>query len=125
MTTLQTYEAVRCVALALIAGEVVQAAGVSAGNGAVIDWRTVRSGEALQTDADAFDTAQFFVALVGPEAAMRGGGAPEVTAFMPNHEGSRRRAFSVRGILVCVEPHEDDALQAWFTQELAALAVSL
>jgi len=125
MGQMQTFEAVRYVAMALLAGEVVQAAGVSVGHGSVIDWRTVKSGEVLQADACAFDSAQLFVALVGPEAAMRGDGMPEVSEYMARHDGARRRSFSVRGMTVYIEPHEDDALQAWFTRELASLAVSL
>jgi hypothetical protein len=49
---------------------VLQIEGVSAGRGIVIDWREVKSGETLQTDADAFDTAQLFVALVGVTVAL-------------------------------------------------------
>jgi hypothetical protein len=59
-----TFDTVRACALALLSGTVLQADAVSAGRGSVVDWRTVRSGETLQTDGDAFDTAQLFVALV-------------------------------------------------------------
>jgi hypothetical protein len=40
------------------------------GQGLVIDWRTVRSGDTIQTSADFFDTARLFVALVGTDAAL-------------------------------------------------------
>jgi hypothetical protein len=54
----------------MMAGHVVQAEHVSAGQGLVIDWRTVRSGDTIQTSADFFDTARLFVALVGTDAAL-------------------------------------------------------
>lgn len=121
----ETYEAVRLCAAELISGAVIQTAGVSAGNGTVIDWRTVPSGETIQDGGDTFDTARLFVALVGTEAAMRGNGVPIVSTYMERYDGARRRSFHVRGMTVYVEPHEDDELQAWFTAELARAAVAL
>ena len=123
---METYEAVRHCTVELFAGKIVQAAGVSAGNGSVIDWRSIPSGETLQTNGDTFDTAQLFVTLVGPEAAMRGGGAPEITAWMRDQNGRRRRSFDAQGMHVTVESIDhDDELQAWFTHELAKAAADI
>lgn len=54
----------------LVRGGVLQASHVTAGNGLLIDWRTVLSGEALLVDADAFDVADLFVLLVGNDVAL-------------------------------------------------------
>lgn len=128
------FDAVWVCAIALLSGGVLQVAGVSAGSGLVIDWRTVTSGETLLANGDAFDTAQLFVALVGDGPAVeavRGdtgsaakfvAPAPRVTAFMPGANGGRRRSFEIGAFRVVVEPHEDDEAQAVFTSELAALA---
>lgn len=51
------------------AAAVLQALGVSAGHGLIIDWREVRSGETV-CEGDAFDVAQAFVRLVGEDAAL-------------------------------------------------------
>jgi hypothetical protein len=135
-TSTETFPAVRACAIAMLAGRVLQVDGVSAGRGRVIDWRTVKSGETLQSHADAFDTAQLFVALVGAERALSlfdesvepppaPPTVPRVTAYMidPNC-GGRRRSFEATkfGFRVYVEPHENDAAQAAFTEQLAALA---
>jgi hypothetical protein len=81
-------------AVALLGGRILQACGVSAGNGALIDWRTVRSGEdvtlsgtverwraVVETpwgmghedevgpDPSAYGIADAFLAMVGAEAA--------------------------------------------------------
>ena len=64
-----TFPAVRICTLAIFRGAVLQASGISAGRGTVIDWRSVKSGETIAEGADAFDAAQLFVALVGPEVA--------------------------------------------------------
>ena len=130
------YEVVRACALAILAGAVLQVDGVSAGRGIVVDWRTTKSGETLTQDADAFDAAQLFVALVGAERALSvvGDDAPEagafvapeprVSAYMPNASGARRRSFEAGPFRVFVEPHDDDdAAQAEFTARLARLAV--
>jgi hypothetical protein len=61
----------QALAIALLQGEVLQVSEVTAGNGLVIDWRTVRCGETIITDGDAFDCAYLFLALVGDEAAER------------------------------------------------------
>jgi hypothetical protein len=50
---------------------------------------------------------------------------PEVAAFMPNGAGARRRAFKAGPFRVYVEPHEDDAAQAAFTEALAKAAAEL
>jgi hypothetical protein len=134
----ETYAAVRSVAIAVLGGAVVQASGVSAGNGIVIDWRTVKSGEELQRDADAFDTAQLFVALVGAYGALAALGEhaaasapepvaipPRVTAFMPDNNGGRRRQFDAGPFTVKVEPYEDDAAQAAFVERLVEAVAAM
>lgn len=55
----------------LLTGEVLHGANVTVGNGSVIDWRTVKSGDEIAHDLDAFDSAALFVALVGPEVATK------------------------------------------------------
>ena len=70
MSDLETFPAVQACAVALLEGRILHASNVTAGNGKVIDWRTVRSGETLEANADAFDVAQLFVALVGPDFAL-------------------------------------------------------
>lgn len=135
MTT-NTFEAVRACAIAILGGAVIQAAGVSAGQGLVIDWRTVKCGETMLEGADAFDAAQLLVALVGAEAALEAmqddvepapvapAPAPRVYAYMPNQHGARRRSFDAPGgFRVIVEPFDDDdAAQAAFVARLAELA---
>jgi hypothetical protein len=123
---MSAYDTVFRCAAALLAGRVVQVGGVSAGMGTVIDWRTVRSGETLQSGGDAYDTARLFVALVGDDAAREHFACvPEVTAFMARGDGARRRAFTIRGLTVYVEPHEDDTMQEHFTADLARAAAAL
>ena len=129
-----TFAAVRACSIALLSGAVLQSVGVSAGNGIVIDWRTVKSGETLTTHADAFDTAQLFVSLVGPEAALAAIDEvfppalegtpimPRIYAFMQTACGGRLRSFDIGDFKVMVEAHEDDAAQAAFTERLAGLA---
>lgn len=132
-----TYAAVRACSIAILAGAILQIDQVSAGNGKVIDWRTVRSGETVQADASAFDTAQLFVALVGPAAALcaveRNRNvapappvrvAPTVHAFAQASNGGRRRTFQASGFTIVIEPHEDDAAQAAFAGRLASLCGS-
>ncbi len=128
-----TFAAIRACAIVLLAGNVIQAGHVSAGNGKVIDWRTVRSGELLQDGADSFDTAQLFVGLVGPDAAVLATAdfeiepaspiliQPRIHAYMQASNGGRRRTFDTGDFTVVVEPHENDAAQANFTARLAAL----
>ncbi len=53
------------VAVELTKGAVLSANDITAGRGTLIDWRTVKSGENLLEDADAFDIAYLFVALAG------------------------------------------------------------
>lgn len=128
------FEAVRACALALLGGVVLQAADVSAGNGKVIDWRTVRCGDALLESADAYDVARLFVSIVGSESALRSVAAkglvralplPRVYAFMRQASGGRLRSFEVAGFKVMIEAHADDDAQAAFTEQLAALSVTL
>lgn len=70
-TTAGFFDAVQTsAALLLLEGCVLHASNVTAGSGIVIDWRTVRSGELLQAEGDAFDTAALFVTLVGTDAAL-------------------------------------------------------
>lgn len=70
METVTLFDAVRACSIVLLGGVVLHAGDVTAGNGSVIDWRTVKSGEELCPGGDAFDTAYLFVSLVGPEAAI-------------------------------------------------------
>lgn len=42
-----------------------------------------------------------------------------ISAFMPAANGGRRRMFTAAQFAVTVEPHEDDAAQAKFTEQLA------
>lgn len=132
-----TYAAVRACALAMIAGTILHAASVTAGNGIIVDWRTVKSGEEIQKDGDAFDTAQLFVALVGADAALAALAgesvsaaeavppASVVVAFMVDPGcGGRRRCFDAGPFRVYVEPDADDEKQAAFTERLAAFCAS-
>jgi hypothetical protein len=142
--TTETFPTVRACVLVLLAGVVLHGSDVTAGNGIIVDWRTVKCGEEIRRDADPFDTAQLFVALVGVEVAARAvedaverNGldiappppvprvAPRVVAFAPDCNGGRRRQFDVGAFTIRVEPHEDDAAQAEFTARLAALCESL
>ena len=59
----------RCAVL-LLGGVILSASDVTVGRGWLIDWRMVPSGEALLSDADTFDQAYLFVAMVGPAAAI-------------------------------------------------------
>lgn len=131
-----TFAAVRACAIAMMAGHVVQAECVSAGRGMVIDWRTVRSGDTILVNADAFDTAQLFVALVGADAALvvveySINPAPavrvptQIVEFMRTPNGGRRRSFECGKFTVVVEPHADDEEQAEFAARLAELCVKL
>jgi hypothetical protein len=128
------FDAVRACAIALLGGVVLHASDVSAGNGKVIDWRTLSCGDALLESADAFDVARLFVSIVGSEAALRAVAAkgvvralpaPRVTAFMLQANGGRSRSFEVAGFRVMVEAHADDDEQAAFTEQLAALSMTL
>lgn len=65
-----TFAAVSACAIAILAGAVLQASDVTAGKDKVIDWREVKSGEIVQEEPNAFDTARHFVMLVGTEAAL-------------------------------------------------------
>lgn len=128
------YTAARACAIALLAGVVLHAADVTTGNGVVIDWRTVKSGETVSTGVDAFDAAQMFVVLVGEESALASldeepAPAPEPTPIATrvyefcviNAIGGRRRTFETpQGFVVYVEPDGDDAAQAAFVARLAA-----
>jgi hypothetical protein len=53
----------------LLNGLVIQADKVSVGNGTIIDWRGVPSGEEVAKGLDPFDSAYLFICLVGPCAA--------------------------------------------------------
>jgi hypothetical protein len=135
----EAFDAVRACAIVLLDGAVLQAGGVSAGNGLVIDWREVKSGEQILDSADAFDMAYLLVALVGAEAAFAAATrdcdiepAPPVSrpttrvhAFAPSYNGGRRRTFEIGPFTVMVEPHEDDAAQDSFTAALAEAAARL
>jgi hypothetical protein len=129
---MSTYEIVRDCAALILAGLVLHASDVTAGNGKVIDWRDVKCGKTVQEESNAFDVANFFVMMVGVEAA-RGAvvertgedaPGPEVTAFQRQPNGGRLRAFVFGGFRVMVEAHEDDERQAAFVERLAALCAS-
>ena len=136
--TFATFSAVRACALAIFAGAILHAADVTAGNGIVVDWRTVRSGAELQRDADVFDTAQLFVTLVGADAALAALAEPAEPAPEPTPIatrvyaysidpgcGGRRRSFDApHSFRVYVEPDGDDAAQAAFAARLAAFCDS-
>ena len=137
--SIEVYAAVRACAIALLSGAILRAADVTAGNGSVVDWRTIKSGEEIQAGADAFDTAHLFVTLVGPVDAMAAATsndeiepapepahvAPRVFAYMTDPScGGRRRSFDPGPFRVYVEPNEDDAAQAAFTARLAAFCIS-
>lgn len=138
--TLLAINIVQAVAIAMLGGAVVQADGVSAGNGKVIDWREVKSGWTILDGADAYDTAQLFVNLVDVDASLEALAkhgmvleeersdaqpkreVPEVVAYATNARGERTRGFSFDGFRVSVQnswDNEDDAAQASFTQWLA------
>ncbi|HVR02796.1 MAG TPA: hypothetical protein VMT47_11740 [Polyangia bacterium] len=124
------YRAVEACAVRILAGAMLQADKVSAGNGRVIDWREVKSGKIELEGGDAFDIAHRFVELVGVQASMAAAEAHkpppkpplEVTAYCQAANGGRRRSFKIDRFTVLVEPHEDDEAQARFTAILAALA---
>lgn len=129
MSNIETFTAVRACAIAILGGAVLTACDVTAGNGLVVDWRSVKCGEHMETDGDAAAVAQLFVALVGPEAALASVSdeppaplPPAVTAFMRGANGGRRRQFEVGGFVVQVEPDENDAAQAAFVEKLARFA---
>jgi hypothetical protein len=130
---MDSYAATRAVAVMLLAGMVLQAAGVSAGRGQVLDWRTVKSGDLILDGGDAYDTAALFVTLVGSEAVLAAANGvpaaapvvvvPTVHAYALTANGGRRRTFDAGPFQVMVEPHEDDGAQAAFTARLAILAM--
>lgn len=142
---LLTVDTVQAVVIALLGGAVVQAVGVSAGHGKVIDWREVKSGWTMLDNADAYDTAQLFVDLVGVDASLEvlakhgivlgedrsdaqpNREVPEVVAYAPNARGERMCGFSFDGFRVSVQnswDNEDDVAQAAFTQWLAEQAAN-
>ena len=61
--------AVWACSVAILDGEILHASDVTAGNGLVIDWREVKSGEIMDKQGDSFDSAYLFVWLVGVDAA--------------------------------------------------------
>ena len=63
-------EAIAECAKVLLAGVVIHADNVTAGNGILIDWRFERCGATLLEKRDPFDVAHLLVDLVGPSAAM-------------------------------------------------------
>jgi hypothetical protein len=137
---MKTFDAVRACAIALLAGTVLHAEDVTAGlDGSVIDWRAVKCGETIQAGGDAFETAYLFVSIVGEDAALAAAQRegeiapvpafeappPAVASFAARGDGARRRSFEVGPFRVVVEPDENDAAQASFTEALARLASSL
>jgi hypothetical protein len=139
--TADTYPVIRAVSLALLAGLVLHAGDVTAGNGIIVDWREVRSGETKCEGFDPYDTAWLLVTLVGPEAALASlpeaiedapevePSQPEIVAWAPTRggDGGRNRSIYVGDYEVMVRAHWDndpeiDAAHAAFTERLAALA---
>lgn len=138
---MDTYPAIRAVSLALLAGLVLHAGDVTAGNGIVVDWRTVRCGETVCDGAAPFDVARLLVALVGPEVALASlpetvedppeiePPPPEIITWAPacGGEGGRNRSIYVGDYEVMVRAHWNndprvDAAHAAFTERLAGLA---
>ena len=66
----RTARVLSLVAAQLLAGVTLQVNDVSAGNGKVIEWHAVKSGQTLLEGADAFDAARLFLRLVGTRAAL-------------------------------------------------------
>ena len=69
------FAAVFVVARELVLGRTLHSDGVSVGRGRLIDWRVTRAGDILLGGADAYDLANLFVALVGPDAARKSAAA--------------------------------------------------
>lgn len=63
------YDLTSAVCVALIEGRVLHAksqeADATAGNGRVIDWRTVKSGVTVVEDVDVYDAAVAFIQTAG------------------------------------------------------------
>ena len=127
--------AVWAAAVVLLGGAILQAGNVSAGNGRVIDWREVKSGETLMDDGDAFDVAYLFVALVGEEIALatieEPGEPPaepreraHVVTWTMDAPGRRARSIYVGGFEVVVKARldENNELHEGFTSRLAEAA---
>jgi len=62
-------DAVFACSVALICGRVLQARDVTVGNGLLIDWRFVKSGQEIANDLEVYDAASLFVEMVGPSTA--------------------------------------------------------
>lgn len=71
MLTDKSFGAVADVAARLLTDTVLFGAGVTAGRGRVVDWRSVKCGENVVADADAYATAAAFVDAVGVEEARK------------------------------------------------------
>ena len=69
MSTDKNFGVFADVAARLLTDTVLFGAGVTAGRGRVVDWRSVKCGENVVADADAYDTAAAFVDAVGVEEA--------------------------------------------------------
>jgi hypothetical protein len=59
------FDVIRHVAAELLLGRIIHCGDVTCGNGSLTDWRTVKSGNLLLKNADAFDCARLFTKLVG------------------------------------------------------------
>ena len=66
----RTARVVSILAAHLVRGAALSIHDVTAGNGQVIEWAAVKSGQTLLEGADAFDTAELFLKLVGTRAAL-------------------------------------------------------
>ncbi len=66
-----TYWTTAAISAVLVQGATLHACNVTAGGGLVIDWRTVKGGDTVISEADAFDVARMFIALVGEEQALK------------------------------------------------------
>ena len=62
---MNTFQITSETAAVLLTGRVLSANGVTAGNGRVIDWRTVKNGETVLENGDAFDVATSFITTAG------------------------------------------------------------
>lgn len=62
-------EAIFACSIALFNGKVLQARDVTVGNGLLIDWRFVKSGQEIANNLEVYDAACLFVEMVGPSTA--------------------------------------------------------
>lgn len=63
-------DAIFACSVALFNGRTLQARDITVGNGLLIDWRFVKSGEEIANNLEIYDAACLFVELVGPSTAV-------------------------------------------------------